>query len=61
MKVKATKNISPFWKRDGFASELHYKVAKKGGTLRRILLDNQTTHPAYITARAAEHVGLIKV
>ena len=61
MKVKATKNISPFWKRDGFASELHYKAAKRGGLLRGILLDNQTTHPAYITARVAEHAGMIKV
>jgi hypothetical protein len=60
--IKFTNVIIPFWKRDGFASLLHYKAAKKGKVLRQIIQDKDgmRDHPEYVTALAAEKVGLIK-
>lgn len=61
MKTKA-KNRVPLWKRDGFATEIHFKAAKRGKVLRSILQNKEDNknHPEYITALVVERVGLVK-
>lgn len=59
MKVRATKNVNPYWKRDGACSPEDYAVKKRAPILRWVLRENITDHPDFERAKAARELGLI--
>ena len=59
MKIRTTKDVNPYWKRDGYVSPEDYFVRNNKGLLRLILMRGDTDHPKYRIAQEAEELGLL--
>ena len=59
MKIRATKNVNPYYKRDGCVSPEDYAVKNKRFILEWVLRESLSTHPMYDIAKSARELGLI--
>ena len=60
MKIRATKDVLPYWKRDGCVSPEDYAVKNRKHILLMVLREDITDHPDYKIAKSALELGLFE-